>query len=175
MMGSKSFWMVLLGCSLLLAGLFAEVRPAAAQSAADCVRPEGVAEIPTPGITASEVEANPTPENLMSFALAAKDHMQGLTTSGMAFTSCVFRHEGEWKSGSVYTVFLSVSGTVLFHSGEMGFGGRQLREDAFTTIAATVGLETFTDPLTGTLGSPHETEKIVRYATLAALGSVGLE
>ena len=65
--------MVLGGCTLLLAGLFFEVRPAAAQSEEDCFRPEGVAEAPTPSITASEVEANPTSANLMTYALEAKN------------------------------------------------------------------------------------------------------
>ena len=83
--------MVLWGCTLLLAGLFSEVRPAAAQSEEDCFRPEGVAEAPTPNITASEVEANPTPANLMTYALEAKNYIegQGIDQNALAYSSGV--------------------------------------------------------------------------------------
>ena len=83
--------MVLGGCTLLLAGLFSEVRPVAAQSEEDCFRPEGVAEAPTPSITASEVEANPTRANLMTYALEAKNYIEGqrIDQNALAYSSGV--------------------------------------------------------------------------------------
>ena len=154
--GSKTFWMVLWGCSLLLAGLFSEVRPAVAQSEEGCFRPEGVAEAPTPSVNANEVAANPTPENLKTFALEAKNYIlgQGVDQNELAYSSCLFRREGDWKSGSFYVATLTPGGRVNFHSGDMAFGGRKIRDDVFLQIAVAAGMDMngrFTDPNGGAL------------------------
>ena len=136
----KSCYTALLGCSLAVAGLFSEVRPAVAQAEVGCHRPEGTEEAPTPSITASDVEANPTPGNLMSFALAAKNYLQDHSPGKLAYFSCLSRREGNWLSGSVYIVILLPDGNVYFHSGNVALGGRQLREDVFQGIAASTGV-----------------------------------
>ena len=147
---------VLLACSLVLPGILSEVRPAAAQSEEGCFRPEGVAEAPPPSVTASEVEANPTPENLKTFALEAKSYIQGqgVDQNELAYSSCLFRREGDWKSGSFYVASLTPGGRVNFHSGDMAFGGRKIRDDVFVHIAVAAGLDMngmFTNPDGGAL------------------------
>ena len=154
----STFPVVLLGCTLLLTGLFSGVHPAVAQAQLECHRPETAAEAPTPSITASEVEANPTPANLMSFALEARNYRKDLSITELAYASCVFRLEGDWKSGSVYVATLNAHGTVLRHHGNMAFAGRQLREDVFMNITAAAGwdpaTQAFTIPDGGALDMP---------------------
>ncbi len=147
---------VLLACGLILTGLFSEVRPAAAQSEEGCFRPEELPEAPTPSVTASEVEANPTPENYKMFALEAKNYIegQGVNQNELAYSSCLFRREGDWKSGSVYVASLTPSGRVNFHSGDMAFGGRKIKDEVFVQIATAAGLDMngmFTNPDGGAL------------------------
>ena len=109
----------------MLAGVFFDARLAWGQSDAGCARPEGVMEAPVPSITASQVEANPTPENLKTFALEVKNYVQDLTSHGQTYASCVFRRdEGDWKSESVYVVQLTPTGLVARHSKDMAYGGR---------------------------------------------------
>ena len=148
MTGRRSSWMVRLGCSLVLAGLFTEAPPALAQPQVECHRQEGIDEAPTPSITASEVEANPNPANLKSFALEARDYRQDLSRDELAYASCVFRLEGDWKSGSIYVATLDVHGTVLRHHGNMALSGRELREEVFMAIVATAGFDTDTQSFT---------------------------
>jgi hypothetical protein len=151
--------MVLLGCSLVLTGLFAEVRPAVAQAQSECPRAATVAEAPTPTITAGEVEANPTSANLMSFALEARNYMQALSQNELAYASCVFKLEGDWNSGSIYIATVDArNGTVLRHHGNMAFSGRQLRDDLFMAISSAAGFDantrSFTIPDGGALDMP---------------------
>ena len=149
---------VLLRCTLLLTGLFFGAHSAGAQAQSECPRPETVAEAPASGIAASEVEANPTPANLMSFALEARDYWKDLSVNELAYATCVFKLEGDWNSGSIYVATLNAHGTVLRHHGNMGFSGRQLREDVFMAIAATAGFDpgtqSFTNPDGGALDMP---------------------
>ena len=159
MTGRESCWMVLWGCSLVLTGFFSQVPPATAQAQLECLRPETVAEVPPPGITASEVEANPTPANLMSFALDARNYRQGLGRDEFAYATCVFKLEGDWNSGSIYIATLDArNGTVLRHHGNMAISGRQLRDDVFMAILAAAGFDTntrsFTIPDGGALDMP---------------------
>ena len=156
-MKSKSS-VVLLGCALLLTGLFFGAHSAGAQAQSECPRPETVAEAPTPGITAGEVAANPTSANLMSFALEARNYWKDLSVNELAYATCVFKLEEDWNSGSIYVATLNAHGTVLRHHGNMGFSGRQLREDVFMAIAATAGFDpgtqSFTNPDGGALDMP---------------------
>ena len=150
---------VLWACSLIVAGLFCGVRPAAASHPDEsCFRPEGIAEAPTPSITAPEVAANPTPENLKTFALAARDYGEGLDHAALAYAICHFKQEGgDWKSGSIYITSLTflAGGRVEIHAGNMAFGGRKVREDVFMAVAAAAGFDpatrTFTNPDGGAL------------------------
>ena len=151
--------MYLLACILVLTGLFSVVRPAAASHPDEsCFRPEGIAEAPTPSITASEVAADPTPENLKTFALEARDYGEGLDQAALAYAICHFKQEGgDWKSGSIYITSLTflAGGRVEIHAGNMAFGGRKVREDVFMAVAAAAGFDpatrTFTNPDGGAL------------------------
>ena len=146
------FPVVLLACILVAAGFFTGVRPATASHPdPSCFRPEGIAEAPTPGITAGEVAANPTPETLKQFALEARNYGNGLDQAGLAYAICRFKQEGDWKSGSIYVTSLTFvgGGRVEIHAGNMAFGGRKVREDVFTTIANAVGWQPGTGPAPG--------------------------
>ena len=156
-MRSKTL-MYLLGCSLVLTGLLFQVRPAAAQAEEGCFRPEGIAEAPTPSITAGDVAADPTPENIKTFALAARDYGEGLDQAALAYAICHFKQEGgDWKSGSIYITSLTflAGGRVEIHAGNMAYGGRKVREDVFMAVAAAAGFDpatrTFTNPDGGAL------------------------
>jgi hypothetical protein len=148
---------VLLACGLLLTCLFSEVRPTAAQAEEDCFRPEGVGEAPTPSITAAEVAADPTPENIKAFALEARNYGEGLDQTALSYAICHFKQEGNWKSGSIYVTSLTflAGGRVEIHAGDMAFGGRKVREDVFMAAAAAAGYnpdtQTFTNPDGGAL------------------------
>ena len=141
---------VLLACSLVLTGLFSGARPAAASHPDEsCFRPENIAEAPTPSVTAGDVAANPTPENLKTFALEARDYGEGLDQAALAYAICHFKQEGgDWKSGSIYITSLTflAGGRVEIHAGNMAFGGRKVREDVFMAVAAATGF----DPATRT-------------------------
>ena len=149
---------VLLACSLVLTGLLFQVSPAAAQAEEGCFRPEGIAEAPTPSITAGEVAANPTPENIRTFALEARNYGQGLDHAALAYAICHFKQEGgDWKSGSIYITSLTflAGGRVEIHAGNMAFGGRKVRDDVFMAVAAATGFDPatqmFTNPDGGAL------------------------
>ena len=173
--------MVLLGCSVALAGLFTEVRPAVAQPQVECHRPETAEEIPTPSITASEVEANPTPANLMSFVLEARNYMRDATPQEQAYASCVFRRDGsDWKSESVYIVSLTGDGSVLTHSKDMAFSGRQLREDVLSPIVGAAGLDpetqSFANPDGGALDMPLSGYVVgIRFSNVSVLLTAGFD
>ena len=151
MKGGQSLRMVLLGCILVLAGLFSEVRPAAAQAEVGCQRPEGIDEAPSPSITAAQVEADPTDANLKALAVEARDYVQDLSILGQGYAWCILRRDGgDWKSESVYLVQLTADGSVSFHGKDMAFGGRQLRDEVFLPIVMATGLEfSGTNPATG--------------------------
>ena len=115
-----------------------------------CPQPAGYEGNPLskPSITAGEVAANPTAENLRQFAVAARDYMLSITTQlELAYASCLMRQEGEdWRSGNIYAVSLSVNPAaftdpqaplhmrVLFHSADMATAGRLFNESAAKEI-----------------------------------------
>ena len=139
----------------MLAGVFSDARLAWGQVDVGCVRAEGVMEAPVPSITASQVEANPTPENLKTFAVEAKNYLEDSSALDAAYLLCVIRREGDWKSGSVYIAVLTADGTVDTNAGDMGLSGRQLREEVFSQIVAAAGLAASTDPhIRGTFTNP---------------------
>ncbi len=83
----------------LVAGLFVFLLVAALPVSGQrtCPRPEGLAENPLerPSVTAAEVAANPTPDNLKKFAVAVRDYA---ASSGsqleLAYSWCLMRQEG---------------------------------------------------------------------------------
>ena len=181
MMGRQSCWMVFVGCSLILAGLFTEVQPAVAQEPLECHRPEMAAELPPPSITAAQVEADPTEANLRTFVLEARNYLQDSTPQEQAYASCVFRRDGrDWKSESVYIVSLTSDGTVATHSRDMAFSGRQLREEVLSSIVAAAGLDletqSFTNPEGGALDMPLSGYVVgIQFSNVSILLTAGFD
>ncbi|MCY4431312.1 MAG: hypothetical protein OXC11_13100, partial [Rhodospirillales bacterium] len=127
-----------------------------------CPPPPGYVENPlsTPSITAAEVAANPTPDNLSMFALAARDYLISIgyiDQLQLAHASCLFRQEGEdWRSGGIFTTVLSfnpelavnrqapINMRVILHASHMAYGGRLVKPEIAGAIllAASSGLST---------------------------------
>ncbi len=177
----KSSCMVFFGCSLVLTGLFTEVRPAAARAQLECHRPEGAAEIPPPSITAAQVEADPTEANLMTFLVEARNYFQDSTPQEQVHASCVFRSDGsDWKSESIYIVSLTGDGSVLTHSKDMAFSGRQLREEVLSSMVAAAGLDpetqSFTKPDGGALDMPLSGYVVgIRFSNVSVFLTAGFD
>ena len=105
-----------------------------------CPLPEGLAENPlsSPSVTAGEVAANPTPDNLKTFAVAARDYVASITSQfELSYGSCLMRLEGgDWRSGDIYPVSVAINPEittnpqapinmrVLFHAKDLGLAGR---------------------------------------------------
>ena len=108
-----------------------------------CPVPEGVSENPlaSPSVTAADVAASPTPENLKSFAVAARNYVSTITSQfELAYSSCLMRQEGgHWRSGGIYPVSVSVNPEVftnpqaainmrvIYHAKDLGLGGRLVK------------------------------------------------
>ena len=117
-----------------------------------CIDPAGYDRNPLskPSVTAGEVAANPTADNLRDFAVSARDYMLSITTQlELAYASCLMRQEGgDWRSGEIFAVSVSfnpgvfadpkapINMRVLFHSTDMAMGGRLLNEPAASEILA---------------------------------------
>lgn len=107
---------------------------------ATCPVPEALPENPlaSASVTAGQVAANPTTENLAELAVAARDYVAGMTSQfELAYSSCLMRQEGgDWRSGGIYLVSLAfnpailanpmapINMRVIFHAENMGLGGR---------------------------------------------------
>ena len=154
--------MLFLGCMLVLAALFSDVRPALGQSEGGCPIPEGVTPSPAPSVTAKEVEADPN--KLEEFALLVRDESNRVTQlvtnlSEASYAGCVLRQEGEpWHYGSTYIASVipvlttdadgnpTPGGRVFFHAKDMTFGGRRLKDSVFLDIATAAGLSPSPSP-----------------------------
>ena len=146
MTGRQSCWMVLVGCSLILAGLFSDVRPAVAQFSGECPLPAGATPIPDPLVTAQQVEDGSA--TLKDFALDARRIYRALNQQveglggfeGLAQFGCRVRQEGSpSRSGSIYLVSLSPDGRVFVHAKDMSLSGRQLNPFIYTEILSALG------------------------------------
>ena len=140
MKGRASSWMVLLGCSLVISGLFTDVRPAVAQAQEDCPLPPGVTPPPDPPVTAQQVEDGSA--TLMDFALAFKDQFsQGVATLEEAFyIGCLIRQEGgPYRSGSTYLVQLTPN-RIFVHAKDMALTGRLLNPLIYGAILQALGI-----------------------------------
>ena len=143
MTGRESSWMVLLGCSVVLYGLFAEVRPAEAQEA--CPLLPGVSPPAEPRVTAQQVENGSA--TLKDFALAAredvKSHSQQVENLGQVlYFGCIVRQEGSaYRSGSTYLVQLLLDGRVFVHAKDMALSGRLLNPLIYAAILTALGVE----------------------------------
>ena len=119
---------------------------------ATCPVPEGLPENPlaSPSITAGQVAANPTAENLANLSVAARDYVAGMTSQfELAYSSCLMRQDGgDWRSEGIYLVSLSFNPEILakpmapidmrvvFHAKNMELGGRLVRPDVAAAILA---------------------------------------
>ena len=97
----------------------------------------------TPSITAAEVAANPTADNLSMFASAGRDYLLSITTQvELAYLSCLMRQEGgDWRSGGIFPIAVSVNQElavnpqapinmrILFHASHMAYGGRLVKPE----------------------------------------------
>ena len=153
---------LLLGLTCLL--LFATQSVSGQQA---CPTPPNYVENPlaTPSITAAEVAANPTPDNLRMFTRAAENYMRSWARSGNNFQlarvhgSCLMRQEGgDWRSGGIFVILLSlfqpqvaanpqapINMRVFFHSGNMALSGRLVNP----RIAAAILAAGASDPANG--------------------------
>ena len=119
-----------------------------------CPRPEGLAVNPLeiPAVTAAQ--AAESAGNLKAFSLAAKRYLASIRPGQeLAFSACLIRHEGPWKSGANYVVTLSTDGRVLFHSKNVALSGRPLKPAVWKAIAAATGAAALRT--TGDFGNPE--------------------
>ncbi|MCY4585133.1 MAG: hypothetical protein OXB98_03755, partial [Bryobacterales bacterium] len=137
---SKKSLRLFLGLACLL--LFA-TQSVSGQEA--CPPPPNYIENPlsTPSITAAEVAANPTPDNLRMFASAGRDYLLSITTAlELAHLSCLMRQEGgNWRSGGIFPIAMSfnqelivnrqapINMRILFHASHMAYGGRLVKPE----------------------------------------------
>ena len=128
---------------LVLAGVFADVRPAFAQARLDCPLPAGVTPPADPEVAAQQVEDGSA--GLMDFALAVRDHFVsdqgGTTLEQSAYVSCLLRQEGSpWRSGSTYLVELTLDGRVFLHAKNMALSARLLTPVIYGAILHALGI-----------------------------------
>ena len=145
MTGRRSSWMVLLGCSVVLAGLFVDVRDAVAQAQEACPLLPGVTPPADPRVTAQQVENGSA--TLKDFALAArvevKSHSQRVENLGeVLYFGCIVRQEGSaYRSGSTYLVQLMLDGRIFVHAKNMALSGRLLNPSIYAAILTALGVE----------------------------------
>ena len=147
-----SISLILVSGLLALAGVFADARPAFAQTQLECPLPAGVTPPAPPRVTAQQVEDGSA--SLMDFTLAVRDQFvnefQGATTLDQtAYFGCLFRQEGSpWRSGSTYIVELTPDGRVFIHTKDMSLSGRLLTPVIYGAILHALGISPadLTDP-----------------------------
>ena len=130
---------------LVLSGVFADGRFAAAQTRGDCPLPAGVTASPELPVTAQQVDNGSA--SLMAFTLAARDQYralhQGVTTFGESLQiQCLNRQAGSsWHSESTYLVFLTLDGRVFHHAKTMALAGRLLNPLVYGAILEALGID----------------------------------
>ena len=137
---------------LALAGAFASVLPASAQTQDACPRPAGVDPVDPPRVTAQQVEDGSASQ--MDFALAVREqsveHSEQATSVGQGFyIGCLIRQEGGyWRSGDTYIVTLTPDGRVFVHAKDMSLSGGLLNQMTYGAILRALGIDpaTLTDP-----------------------------
>ncbi len=137
---------------LALAGAFASVLPASAQTQDACPRPAGVDPVDPPRVTAQQVEDGSASQ--MDFALAVREqsveHSEQATNVEQGFyIGCLIRQEGGyWRSGDTYIVTLTPDGRVFVHAKDMSLSGGLLNQMTYGAILRALGIDlaTLTDP-----------------------------
>ena len=153
----------------VLAGLFADARPALGQAQGDCPLPPGVTPPSDPRVTAQQVEDGSA--SLVDFTLAVRELNLEIGQSASSpeqvlYLGCLVRQEGgPYRSGSTYLVQLTPDGRVFVHAKDMSLSGRQLNPLIYGTILQALGinpadlanparaLAAFADAATGNGGS----------------------
>ena len=138
---------VLLACSLVVAGLFSGARPAVAQSQGECALPDGVTPPAPPSVTAQQVEDGSA--TLKDFLVAVRDQYSGLSQNSDApslakqtYLGCLIRQEGSaYRSGSTFLVLMSPGSRVIWHATAMRFSGRRLDPAIYRTVLFSLGVE----------------------------------
>ena len=136
---------------LALAGAFASVLPASAQTQDACPRPAGVDPVDPPRVTAQQVEDGSASQ--MDFALAVREqsveHSEQATNVEQGFyIGCLIRQEGGyWRSGDTYIVTLTPDGRVFVHAKDMSLSGGLLNQMTYVAILRALGIDpaTLTD------------------------------
>ena len=127
---------------LVLAGVFADARPASAQTQEACPLPDGMTPPADPPVTAQQVEDGSA--SLMDFALAARDQFSGAEITSLEqawYFGCRIRQEGSpWRSGSTYLVQLTPDGRVFVHTKDMALAGRLLTLPISLAIIRALGI-----------------------------------
>ena len=167
---------VLLACSLVVASLFSQVRPAVAQSQQECALPSDLSPLPNPSVTAQQVEAGSA--TVMDFLVAVRDQYIDLSQNASApslekltYLGCLVRQEGSaYRSGSTFLVMLSPGGRVIWHAKAMRFSGRLLDPSIYRTILFSLGVER---SILADLASPDPATR--RMAFTAALETLAQE
>ena len=122
-----------------------------------CPVPEGYQDNPLskPSITAGEVAANPTADNLRDFAVAVRDWSLTIRTQlELAYASCLWRQEGgDWRSGEIYPISVSINPEalanpaapllmrVVVHPANMAISGRLIQETTAREIFAAAAID----------------------------------
>ena len=123
---------------LVLASVFADARPAFAQTQLECPLPADETPPADPRVTAQQVEDGSA--TLMDFALAvrerSREHAQQATTTEQGlYIGCIIRREGSpWRSGSTYIITLTPDGRVFIHAKDMALSGRLLNPVIYAEI-----------------------------------------
>ena len=145
----ESCRIVLLACSLVVAGLFFEARPMGAQTQEACPRPPGGTPIPVPSVTAQQVvDGSATLAAFTAeFTRAAGDYITARTLSAgieqAAYLICAARQDnGTWRSGSTYVVMLTPDGRVFVHAKDMALSARLLDPRIYAEILSALGVST---------------------------------
>ncbi len=149
MTGRESCRIVLLACSLVMAGLFFEARPIGAQTQEACPPPPGGTPIPVPSVTAQQVvDGSATLAAFTAeFTRAAGDYITARTLSAgieqAAYLICAARQDnGTWRSGSTYVVMLTPDGRVFVHAKDMALSARLLDPRIYAEILSALGVST---------------------------------
>ena len=129
---------------LVLAGVFADTRPALAQTPLDCPLPAGVTPPADPRVTAQQVEDGSA--SLMDFALAVRERSreharQATSVQQGQYIGCIIRQEGSpWRSGSTYIVTLTPDGRLYIHAKDMALSGRLLNPVIYAEVLSALGV-----------------------------------
>ena len=127
---------------LVLAGVFSDAPPAAAQTGGACPLPAGVTPPPDPPVTAQQVEDG---GSLRDFALAVtaqfREQNESVDLGPFLYFSCLLRQEGSlWRAGSTYVVVLSADGRLFLHAKDMALTGRRLHPSIYAGILSALGV-----------------------------------